>query len=71
MKLLNLTATDRANCAVTFNVNTDRFEVYLASGRLLTEANSKFGLKMQLAAAGITGAKFDGAAQRKYLYLGA
>jgi hypothetical protein len=65
MKLLNLTPSDRANCAVTFKLN--RFEIYHASGWMMTAAQTKADLKAQLAANGIVGAKFDGAAQRKYL----
>ena len=65
MKLLNLTQSDRSGCSVTYNVN--RFEVYHAHGWLLTAANNKADLKAQLAANGIFGAKFDGAAQRKYM----
>ncbi len=65
MKALILTAADRLNCAVTYNVN--RFEVYHAAGWLMTAATSKADLIAQLAHNGITGARFDGAAQRKYL----
>jgi len=65
MKYLNLTATDRLNCAVTYNVN--RFEVYHAQGWLMTAASDKADLVAQLAQNGITGARFDSAAQRKYL----
>ena len=65
MKTLNLTPADRTNCSVTFNVN--RFEVYHANGWLITAAQTKADLKAQLAENGILGAKFDSAAQRKYL----
>jgi hypothetical protein len=65
MTTLNLTTADRTNCTVTFNIN--RFEVYHASGWMMTAAQTKADLKSQLADNGITGAKFDSAAQRKYL----
>lgn len=65
MKPLNLTAADRAGVTVTFSVN--RFEAYAANGALLIAASTKAGLKEQLSLNGITGAKFDGIAQRKYL----
>lgn len=64
-KLLNLTPADRTACVVTFNVN--KFEVHHARGYLLTAASNKADLKIQLAANGIVGARFDNAAQRKYL----
>ena len=62
---LNLTPVDRINCTVTFNIN--RFEVYHASGWMMTAAQTKADLKAQLAENGIVGAKFDSAAQREYL----
>ena len=65
MKTLNLTIADRTNCTVTFNLN--RFEVYHANGWMLTAAQTKADLKAQLVENGIIGAKFDSAAQRKYL----
>lgn len=65
LKPLNLDPADRVGCSVTYNVN--RFEVYHADGWLMTEAQTKADLKAQLAQNGITGAVFDGAAQRKYL----
>jgi len=65
MTTLNLTPIDRVNCIVTFNVH--RFEVYHACGWLMTAAQTKADLKAQLAENGITNAKFDSAAQRKYL----
>jgi hypothetical protein len=64
-KLLNLTSADRNGCAVTFNAN--RFEIYHASGWMMSAAQTKADLKAQLAANGIVGARFDNAAQRKYL----
>lgn len=64
-KTLNLTTADRTGCTVTYNVN--RFEVYAAAGWLMTAASSKADLKQQLADNGIVGARFDSAAQRKYL----
>lgn len=65
MKTLNLATADRTNCTVTFNLN--RFEVYHANGWMLTAAQTKADLKAQLAENGIVGAKFDSAAQHKYL----
>ena len=65
MKKLNLTPADCTNCTVTFNIN--RFEVYHANGWMMTAAQTKADLKSQLVENGITGAKFDSAAQRKYL----
>ena len=65
MTTLSLTTADRTNCTVTFNIN--RFEVYHANGWMMTAAQTKADLKAQLAENGITGAKFDSAAQRKYL----
>ena len=66
MKPLNLTAADRLNCAVTFNVN--KFEVYHADGWIMFSAYDKQELKEQLAANGIKGVLFDGIAQQFYLY---
>jgi hypothetical protein len=65
MKTLSLSAADRVNCSITFNVN--RFEVYHSSGWLMTAAHDKADLKEQLAANGIKGARFDSSAQRRYL----
>ena len=65
MKKLNLTPADCTNCTVTFNIN--RFEVYHANGWMITAAQTKADLKSQLSENGIVGAKFDSAAQRKYL----
>lgn len=64
-KLLNITDAERQGVTVTFNVN--RYEVYAASGFLLTAADSKSSLKQQLAENGIVDAKFDGDAVRAYL----
>jgi hypothetical protein len=65
MRTLNLTPADCTNCTVTFNIN--QFEVYHASGWMMTAAQTKADLKAQLAENGITNAKFDSAAQRQYL----
>jgi hypothetical protein len=65
MKTLNIAPVDRVNCTVTYNVN--RFEVYHASGWMMTSAQTKSDLKAQLVDNGIVNPKFDSVAQRKYL----
>lgn len=65
MKLLNLSDSQRIGCTVTYNLN--KFCVYLSDGCFLTSATDKADLKAQLAANRIAGARFDSAAQRKYL----
>lgn len=65
IKTLNLSPADRIGCVVTFNVN--RFEVYHANGWLMTAALNKADLKAQLKQNGISGARFDAGAVRKYM----
>lgn len=65
LKPLNLSAEDRVGCTVTFNLN--RFEVYHASGWMMTAAQTKADLTQQLMQNQITNAKFDTIASSKYL----
>ena len=66
MKALNLTASQRADVRVTFSVN--KFVATCAESEFLIGAYaSKSALKADLALNGITGARFDGIAQRQDL----
>ena len=64
-KPLNLTDLERLDVLVTYNLN--HFEVYHASGWLMASASNKEELRSLLTQNQIIGAKFDSAAQRKYL----
>lgn len=64
MKKLNLTQAERTSVSVTFEVN--KFVAYLPSGAVLGKYASKNAIKKDFAFNEITGAKFDGLAQRKY-----
>ena len=63
---LNLTDSERTNVRVTFSVN--KFIATCGdSGFNLGAYASKDAMKREFAENGITGAKFDGLAQRMYL----
>ena len=65
--MLNLSDVQRKSVVVTFDVN--RFVATLgdSDGVLIGKYYDKAALQSDFKANGITGAKFDGIAQRKYL----
>ena len=64
--MLNLSDSERRSVVVTFDVNRFVATVGDFDGILIGKYYDKAALKADFKANGITGAKFDGIAQRKY-----